>query len=204
MQAADVTMRSNHSDIIKDFMQHTKTLCPEDFVRSMLLCFGAPTITGIKSATLLNFRRRPHEDMRSVWLGHADEWLAPLGVQWLMLNAEGNNALVLIYRKELLARALRCDEACTLLEEYGYPLHDMDACLECLRGKFCSGFPHEIGLFLDYPAEDVRGFIENRTAKKLSCPCYWKVYGSEKEAVRKFRQYRHAECEAARLMLTGE
>ncbi|MBQ7219900.1 MAG: DUF3793 family protein [Synergistaceae bacterium] len=173
-------MRHNHSSIIKNFMQRTKTLSSEDFVRNMLLCFGAPTIKGIKAATLLNFRRGCDEDMRSLWLEHADEWLAPLNVQWLLLNSEGMNALVLIYRKELLSRALCCDEACSILKEYGYPLHDVDACLECLRGKFCAGFPHEIGLFLDYPPEDVRGFIENREAKKLSCPCYWKVYGCEK------------------------
>ena len=199
-------MRHNHSEIIKSFMEHTKTLSPENFIRSMLLCFGAPTITGIKSATLLNFRRLAHEDMRSLWLEHADEWLAPLNVEWLLLNehSDTKNALVLIYRKELLSRTLCCDEACSLLKEYGYPLRDVDACLECLRGKFCSGFPHEIGLFLDYPPEDVRGFIENRQAKKLSFPYYWKVYGCEKEAERKFRKYKRAECEAARLMLTGK
>ena len=199
-------MRLNHSDIIRNFMEHTKTLCPEDFLKNMLLCFGAPTITGIKSATLLNFRRHSHEDMRSLWLEHADEWLAPLNVKWLLLNEnyECSNALVLIYRPELLAKALRCDEACSILAEYGYPLHDIDACVECLREKFCRGFPHEIGLFLDYPPEDVRGFIEHREPKKLPCPCYWKVYGNRMTAMRKSRQYRHAECEAARLMLTGE
>ena len=199
-------MRHNHSDIIRNFMQYTKTLSSEEFIRNMLLCFGAPTIRGIKAATLLNFRRGCDENMRSLWREHADEWLSPFGVDWLLLNehTDGMNALVLIYRKELLARALCCDEACSLLKEYGYPLHDVDACLECLREKFCSGFPHEIGLFLDYPPEDVRGFIENRQAKKLSCPYYWKVYGCEKEAMRKFWKYKRAECEAARLMLTGE
>ena len=199
-------MRHNHSDIIRNFMHYTKTLRPEDFVKSMLLCFGAPTITGIKAATLLNFRRGRDENLRSLWLEHADEWLAPLGINWLLMNehSDGMNALVLIYSKELLAHTLCCDEAYSILKEYGYPLHDVDACLECLREKFCSGFPHEIGLFLDYPPEDVRGFIENRPAKKISCPCYWKVYGSEKEAVRKFWKYKRAECEAARLILTGE
>ena len=195
-----------NANIIKKFMEHVKNLCPEEFMKNMILCFCAPTISGIKSASLINLKRRSHEDMRSLWLKHADEWLTPLNVQWLLLNEHCScmNALVLIYRKELVARALCCDEACALLSEYGYPLGDVDACLECLRRKYCSGFPHEIGLFLDYPPEDVRGFIENRHAQKLSCPCCWKVYGNAEEAVCRFRKYKQAECEAARQILAGK
>ena len=202
---AEIFMKINHSAIIIAFMKHVKSLRAEEFIRCTLLCFGAPTINGIKAATLINFRRND-EDIRSLWNEHADEWLAPLNVQALLLNEQGQhkNALVMIYRRELLAKALSCDEACCILREYGYPLHDVDACLECLRGKFSTGFPHEIGLFLDYPPEDVRGFIENRTAKKISSPYYWKVYGNIHRAIEKFRQYKCAECEAARMILAGE
>ena len=202
---ADNFMKINHSAIIMAFMKHVKSLCAEEFIRCTLLCFGAPTIKALKAACLINFKRQD-EDMRSVWREHADEWLAPLNVQGLLLNERGQhkNALVMIYKRELLAKALGCDEACCLLAEYGYPLHDVDACLECLREKYCTGFPHEIGLFLDYPPEDVRGFIENRTAKKTSCPCCWKVYGNVHRAAEKFRQYKQAECEAARQILAGE
>ena len=198
-------MKTNHSRIIMKFMNYNKTLDAESFIRNMLLCFGAPTIKALKAACLINFKRQD-EDMRSVWREHSDEWLASLNVQGLLLNEHGHhkNALVMIYRKELLVQALGCDEACCILREYGYPLHDVDACLECLRCKFCSGFPHEIGLFLDYPPEDVRGFIEKRTAKKISSPYYWKVYGNIHRAIEKFRQYKCAECEAARMILAGE
>ena len=198
-------MTQINANTIKDFMKHVKSLHTEDFIKSILLCFGAPTIKGIKAASLINFTRHD-EDIRSLWIEHADEWLTPLHVQWLLLNEQGQckNALVMIYRRELLAKALGCNEACCILREYGYPLPDVDACLECLREKFCSGFPHEIGLFLDYPPEDVRGFIEKRPSKKLSCPYYWKVYGDVHGAAEKFRQYKRAECEAARSILACE
>ena len=39
-------------------------------------------------------------------------------------------------------------------------------------------FPHEIGLFLSYPPEDVQGFIDNR-AHNYKRICAWKVYGDE-------------------------
>lgn len=50
------------------------------------------------------------------------------------------------------------------------------------------GFPHEIGLFLGYPPEDVRGFIENN-AKCSKCVGAWKVYGDERAAKRLFAKY---------------
>ena len=50
-------------------------------------------------------------------------------------------------------------------------------------------FPHEIGLFLGYPPEDVKGFIENH-AKNYKFTGYWKVYGDEAEAKKLFDRYR--------------
>ena len=49
-------------------------------------------------------------------------------------------------------------------------------------------FPHEVGLFLGYPAEDVRGFIENRAA---GCKCVgcWKVYGDVNAAKMRFASF---------------
>ena len=50
-------------------------------------------------------------------------------------------------------------------------------------------FPHEIGLFLGYPVEDVKGFINNKAARAKCVGC-WKVYGDEEKARRLFNQYR--------------
>ena len=49
-----------------------------------------------------------------------------------------------------------------MLEPLGYDCSDLGSCLLKLRERSRSaGFPHEIGIFLGYPAHDVRGFIEN-------------------------------------------
>ena len=50
-------------------------------------------------------------------------------------------------------------------------------------------FPHEIGLFLGYPPEDVRGFIENHAEGYKFVGC-WKVYGDEKSAKKQFARYK--------------
>ena len=71
-----------------------------------------------------------------------------------------------------------------------YPVENTARCvvklLDRLRQEGC--FPHEIGLFLGYPSEDVRGFMENGP-RCCKCCGYWKVYGDEEKAGRVFAQY---------------
>ncbi|MBQ6773031.1 MAG: DUF3793 family protein [Synergistaceae bacterium] len=201
-------MTYNNANIIQIFMERIKHSDTENFMKSILFCFGAPTIRGLKAACLINFRRGKCEDMRSSWKNNASKWLDALGVEWLLLNehSQDNNALVLIFRRELLERALRCCKACDILKAQGYPVHNninLDECLKCLREKFSSGTkcPHEVGLFLDYPPDDVKCFMENK-ASNISCPgCYWKVYKNVRKARRTFRKFKRAEYDAARKIL---
>ena len=53
-----------------------------------------------------------------------------------------------------------------------------------------SAFPHEIGLFLGYPPEDVQGFLDHRPCKCSGC---WKVYGDENKAKKTFDLYKKCE-----------
>ncbi len=190
--------------VIRSFMEFLRGADLEEYVRGLLFCFGAPTIKGLKAATLINLQRGG-EDVRSLWNARAPEWLAPLGMEWILLNRDipSQNALVMLYRRDILERALKDEAAVSILTPLGYPLPDLDRCLEHLRSRYHPDFPHEIGLFLGYPPEDVRGFMEHREAKR-HITGYWKVYGNVRKARRAFRSYWRAECDAARsLMKTG-
>lgn len=57
--------------------------------------------------------------------------------------------------------------------------------------ELAKGFPHEIGIFLGYPLEDVKGFIENSGRHFKICG-QWKVYSDTKRAEKLFAKY--AEC----------
>lgn len=52
----------------------------------------------------------------------------------------------------------------------------------------CGAFPHEIGLFLGYPPEDVEGFRLHRGRDYKLCGC-WKVYSDVEGARQCFRRY---------------
>ena len=103
----------------------------------------------------------------------------------------GGRVLFLIYNEALLEKRLSDGEVRGLLKRFGYGENfTLEECLDRLsqRIRGSGEFPHEIGLFLDYPVEDVVGFIRNKGGNYKLCGC-WKVYGSEESARRTFANY---------------
>ena len=49
-------------------------------------------------------------------------------------------------------------------------------------------FPHEVGIFLGYPPEDIRIYMED-PYRKAKLTGYWKVYSNEEAALQLFRAY---------------
>ena len=155
---------------------------------SMLVWHCAPSLLGLKPADLVSWC--PPEGWAGV-LGHYAGLLHRRGLRVRVLGCRGGRLLVLLYRPGPLAECLRAPEAKDLLRGAGYPVEGgVHAGLAHLcRRLEGQGFPHEIGLFLGYPPEDVRGFIDN---KACGCKCVgcWKVYGDAEKARRLFEAYR--------------
>lgn len=151
---------------------------------------GAPTLADLKTGNLFPcaFSSRPAllRDLREI-----NQVLVPRGLRLLPLRLEENWALLYLFRPDRLDRDLACREARQLLRQAGYQELDQQACLRELTRRLRDGaeFPHEIGLFLSYPPEDVRGFIQHQGRHCKSCGC-WKVYGDPAAAQQQFDAYR--------------
>ena len=63
-------------------------------------------------------------------------------------------------------------------------------------------FPHEVGLFLGYPLDDVTGFIEQK-GKNYKCCGIWKVYGDEQQTRILFRKLKRCSEIYRRLFADG-
>ena len=149
----------------------------------------APTLAGIKTGSLFSCPCDSPEELRQE-VRRINRLLAGKGLCLLPLRFDGSRALLYLYRPSRLRQDLEDAEAVRLLEESGYPCHSAGQCVACLirRLRESDEFPHEIGLFLGYPPEDVRGFIENR-AGCFKCVGCWKVYGDEQAARSIFEKY---------------
>ena len=155
-----------------------------------VILHGAPTLAGIKTGSLFRCEYESIEEMR-ISLREWNRRFSGKGLRVVPLSFENNKALLYLYRPERLSRDLSDDAASKILSGCGYCEGSPARCLSCLAKRIQSNedFPHEIGLFLGYPPEDVRGFIEHRECD-LKCVGCWKVYGDEAKAQKTFRLFR--------------
>lgn len=149
----------------------------------------APTLLGIKCASLVGL---PSEELdieqNSEYFNKRAE---QKGLKCKVLCSCKSRKQVLIYNESLMKQRFSDPEIRGLLMHYGYPKSfSVDECLELLAERIRKSkvFPHEIGIFLDYPLEDVMGFIENGGENFKFCGA-WKVYGSVESAKRTFDNY---------------
>ena len=116
--------------------------------------------------------------------------------------------VILLYQKERLEKYLRMMQVQKLLTEEGYPSCLLEDILPVLCEKYeayvetKNDFPHELGLLLGYPPEDVEGFIRHR-GKNCLCTGYWKVYADKERKLRLFEKYEYAKENLIQLLHYG-
>lgn len=156
----------------------------------MIVRHCSPTLAGMKTASMFACQYADVNEMRES-IRHKNRLFRNKGLRVLPLKYKDNRALIYFYRPSHLMRDLQQDTACRLLSERGYKTENPEQCIYQLikRLEKNEEFPHEIGLFLGYPPEDVCGFIENK-AKECKCVGCWKVYTDEESAKKTFAKYK--------------
>ncbi|WP_334196250.1 DUF3793 family protein [Muricomes intestini] len=131
------------------------------------------------------------------------------GILYQKLSEDRGRCFVLFYREEELVEYLHRAEVRKFIREFGYEATELERMINrlCYRISWLAvtgmGFPHEIGAFLGYPVEDVKGFIVNQGREYLLLG-YWKVYSNPVAAKMLFRQYDQAKILAVNEFLTGK
>lgn len=196
------------SERVMQFMRHVRSVASDcEYLRCMIAYHAAPTLLGIKPATLFC----PSAMGRD--LDKALEECAPcltrdLGLETAGFRNRAGALLLLVYRPELLERTLAAREAAELLRESGYVVNGADwRGLLATLGSKCSesNFPHEIGVFLGYPASDVREFMRGGPKKERShsTDTAWRAYADVDGARRRTERFQAAKMKAAELIVAG-
>ena len=157
----------------------------------MILKHSAPTLARIKTASLFSCDFESSEELKED-MRRFNRQFVKKGLRILPLRYKDGRALIYIYRPKLLLRDLEHSYAKSLLGSLGYVQGSASLSVARLKNRFAESekFPHEIGLFLGYPPEDVKGFIE-QGSRGYKCKGCWKVYFDEEKALKLFEQYRH-------------
>jgi hypothetical protein len=157
-----------------------------------LATYTAPTLLGIKCGSLFTISATEFEV--DALIEEFNRRASEKTLKIKKLCDYKDRALLLTYHEKLVQKRLADKKVKDLLSYFGYtPEYTPEEYLHHLgvRVSESETFPHEIGIFLDYPLEDVIGFMENKGENYKLCGC-WKVYGDEEKAKRTFSNY--AKC----------
>lgn len=154
----------------------------------MLALHSAPTLLGVKCANLFSVDQTEFHtnDVESYFNGKG----ALNGFSVRCLCRCKQRVLVYVYHKVLLEMWFSDERVSSFLKEFGYvPSFSVNEKLDILEERIsCDSFPHEIGIFLGYPLDDVLGFIKNGGTNCLFCG-FWKVYSEPEKAKTEFDKY---------------
>lgn len=161
----------------------------------------APFLKGMRAASILNVERP--------WARGLYRLFEATDISWRILAVRKERCLVLFYRETDLEKVLADREVRRFLKGYGYEGLELSQSITQLSvrmGLYVKGkmdFPHEMGVFLDYPLEDVKAFIENGGRKSVLTGC-WKVYCNVERAGLTFLAYDKAKDSAVNEFLAGK
>lgn len=150
----------------------------------------SPTLASLKTANLFNLSYSSYEEIEE-YLCDYKNYLAQKDISITVLKKGQDHALIYVYRKKSLHEDLNKTEVFEFLHNIGYQYDNYEEALDYLieRMSKSEDFPHEIGLFLGYPLEDVLGFIYNK-GKNYKCIGCWKVYCNECDALKQFEKFK--------------
>lgn len=160
----------------------------------------APVLKGIKISNIMTAERGTWKRLVRA--------LKDSGILCSLLSAEKGREVLLLYRYEKLREHLLKEQVGRFLEDCGYQDLSVAAVIIRLRKRYAQyirsrqGFPHELGVILEYPVEDVRGFIANG-GKNCLLEKYWKVYHDKERAEAVFARYDQARELAMEEIMAG-
>ena len=171
---------------IQEIMKLRTSQDEEAKMALLLAIHCAPILSGSKAANIMTVT--VHEFDRIGYL------LQGTGIRYRFLKTKGDKGILYLYREKRLRQYLEQEEIQEFLSEYGYDQVDIAKMLNLLSKRIQlyndqeAVFPHEIGVFLEYPLGDVKGFLANE-GKNFMYSGYWKVYQDLQGAVIRFIQY---------------
>ena len=118
-------------------------------------------------------------------------------LSYLVLRGTKRRTTIFLYNKSKLMSYVAEKEVSVFLLSRGYESLEIDELLSSFQIRYIAyrtgfqEFPHEMGLLLGYPLEDVEGFINNKGKNSLYTG-YWKVYQHLPEKILLFSEYARA------------
>lgn len=169
-------------------------------IETQLALQCAPLITGLKVSNLLIIPKGNEEVVKRI--------LNRTGISFYRLIQTRTKTTFLLFRRNELEEFLSDENVKNVFIRAGYKSLQIGKILRIFSLRYEAymqgdkSFPHEMGLLLGYPVEDVVGFVENN-GKNFLYSGYWKVYENQKAKVKLFDKFKVAEETLIHLLSNG-
>lgn len=170
----------------------------------LIITHCSPVLAGLKQANLFNYFTKEQKKIKAE-IKALNKELNAFDIYIDILKQNDKSMLIYIYRKKELSASLKKENIQSFLMTYGYTDFEINSCISFLKARIAENpcFPHEIGIFLGYPFEDVVGFIENKGLNFKLCG-HWKVYCNEEYAKNCFMKYKSCTDEYLEKFTSGK
>lgn len=159
-----------------------------EYLYMRIASHAAPTLMDMKPSSLISLSNNSRKVM-NIWEENKDRIADRLNLHYFELLKSDKHVSILFYRKDKILQTIEKPESRHFLKSMGHPAGtNLEDLLQSFKQRFQKEFPHEIGILLGYPLEDVKDFIRHKGSGSLLCG-YWKVYHNPDQALQVFRKY---------------
>lgn len=185
---------------IQEIVQLKRSENEEIKAAFLLAIHCAPILRGSKAANIVTVTQE--EFFRVYHLLEGTE------ICCRFFKTKGEMGISYLYREKEIGEYLHTEKIQSFLNGYGYQNSSTSDMLEQLAERMnmynrgMIAFPHEIGVFLEYPLHDVKGFLVNH-GRNYVYSGYWKVYQKLEGALQTFKRFDEDRDYVIRAVLSG-
>ena len=174
-------------ELVWDYNKMLSEISGKDYLQCIIAIGAAPTMKEVKPSNILTFKGR--KQVYRLWNMYKDEICNEIGLDYFQLIDRENSVTVMFYKSTVLKRHINQKQNMQFLNRIGYNEKlILSEQLSLLKERFSYQCPHEMGIFLGIPVEDVCSFLEHNGKNCLFCR-YWKVYHNPDKAQKMFEEF---------------
>lgn len=187
-----------------EFYKSLSKMEERECIEKFLIYNASLVISGVKPSATVTIKK-DNDNLYDKWIKYGIDFLKIIDIAYINLRETNNALIILIYNENKLKNYIFEKENKKFLLQLGYcDKEDLDEYLIILKRRYKEfNCPHELGVFLGFPLNDVKDFMECKEKKCLSCG-YWLVYNDLQEAKKIFSKYDKVKEHTVSYILNGD
>lgn len=172
-----------------NFYNMLNSMEDKEFIEKFLIYSASLVIAGVKPSATVSLSKTKG-NLYSKWIKYGIDFMKKINTKYIELRETDNTLILLVYNEENIKDCIFADNNKEFLMNLGYSNDEnLSEYLDMLKSRYeLYNCPHELGVFLGFPLEDVKDFIECTNKKCFNCK-YWRVYNNYNKAIEIVNNY---------------